>query len=78
MFARLDLMLVDEDRVPGAAGWGVPLHWDGEVSSLPAGYTDSLVRAVEGREQGRTPNTLVVCDAVVTPALQGRGLAGGC
>ncbi|MEU6485535.1 GNAT family N-acetyltransferase [Streptomyces sp. NPDC046887] len=75
-FADLDLMLVDGDRVPVAAGWGVPLHWDGEVSSLPAGYTDSLVRAVEGRERGRTPNTLVVCGAVVTPALQGRGLAG--
>ncbi|MER5979081.1 GNAT family N-acetyltransferase [Streptomyces sp. NPDC001857] len=75
-FADLDLMLVDEDGAPVAAGWGVPVRWDGQVGTLPTGYTDALVRAVEGRERGAEPDTLVICGAVVTPALQGRGLAG--
>ncbi|MFJ9739827.1 GNAT family N-acetyltransferase [Streptomyces sp. NPDC101166] len=75
-FADLDLMLVDEDGAPVAAGWGVPVRWDGQVDALPTGYTDALARAVEGREGGVEPDTLVICGAVVTPALQGRGLAG--
>ncbi|WP_369030903.1 MULTISPECIES: hypothetical protein [Streptomyces] len=75
-FAAWNLTLVDEGEVPVAAGWGVPVRWDGSVEGLPSGYTDSLVRAVEGHEQGVPPDTLVICGAVVTPALKGRGLAG--
>lgn len=54
-FAGLDLMLVDEHEAPVAAGWGVPIHWDGLTGTLPTGYTQALVRAVEGREQGSKP-----------------------
>ena len=75
-FAGLDLMLLDEDGVPVAAGWGVPLRWDGRIDGLPSGYTDALVRAVEGHEQGVRPDTLVICAAIVTPSLKGQGLAG--
>jgi hypothetical protein len=75
-FAALNLTLVDERDAPVAAGWGVPLRWDGGTPDLPTGYTDALVRAVEGHERGTPPNTLVICGAVVTPALKGRGLAG--
>ncbi|MFG2125286.1 hypothetical protein [Streptomyces sp. NPDC048710] len=69
-------MLVDADGVPVAAGWGVPVRWDGRIDGLPSGYTDALVRAVQGREQGVEPDMLVTCGAVVTPSLKGRGLAG--
>ncbi|MER5752792.1 GNAT family N-acetyltransferase [Streptomyces sp. NPDC002088] len=75
-FADLDLMLVDEDGVPVAGGWGVPIRWDGQVESLPTGYSQTLVQAVEGRERGAEPDTLVICGAIVTPSLKGRGLAG--
>ncbi|MER5279614.1 hypothetical protein ABT025_28315 [Streptomyces sp. NPDC002809] len=75
-FADLDLTLVDERETPVASGWGVPIHWDGLTETLPTGYTQALVRAVEGREQGTEANTLVICGAVVTPSLKGRGLAG--
>lgn len=74
-FADLNLMLVDDRDVPVASGWGVPIHWDGRTESLPTGYTQALVRAVEGREEGTTPNTLMICGAIVTPSLKGRGLA---
>ncbi|EFE71895.1 conserved hypothetical protein [Streptomyces viridosporus ATCC 14672] len=75
-FADLNLMLVDDRDVPVASGWGVPIRWDGLPESLPTGYTQALVRAVEGCEQGIEPNTLVICGAIVTPSLKGRGLAG--
>ncbi|MGW7661724.1 hypothetical protein [Streptomyces sp. NPDC054756] len=75
-FADLDLTLVDDHDVPVASGWGVPIHWDGLPASLPTGYTQALVRAVEGREAQLAPDTLVICGAVVTPSLKGRGLAG--
>ncbi|MCF2536289.1 hypothetical protein K6168_11550 [Streptomyces sp. FB2] len=74
-FADLNLMLVDDRDVPVASGWGVPIHWDGQIESLPTGYTQALVHAVEGRDAGTTPNTLVICGAIVTPSLKGRGLA---
>ncbi|MFE1262963.1 hypothetical protein ACFW5X_20840 [Streptomyces albogriseolus] len=76
-FADLDLMLVDEDGVPVASGWGVPVRWDGRPESLPSGYTEALVRAVEGHEQGVAPDTLVICGAIVTPSLKGRGPGAG-
>jgi len=75
-FPAWNLTLVDEHEVPVAAGWGVPVRWDGSADGLPSGYTDSLVRGVEGHEQGVPPNTLVICGAVVSPSLKGRGLAG--
>ena len=75
-FADLDIMLIDEDGVPVAGGWGVPIRWDGRAETLPGGYSETLVRAVEGREQGVEPDTLVICGAIVTPSLKGRGLAG--
>lgn len=67
-FAGLDLMPLDADGVPVAAGWAVPLRWNGRA--------DALVRAVEGHEQGLEPDTLVICGAIVTPSLKGQGVAG--
>ncbi|MFD7686852.1 hypothetical protein [Streptomyces sp. NPDC059781] len=69
-------MLVDEHGTPVASGWGVPVRWDGLAGTLPSGYTEALVRAVEGRKQGVAADTLVICGAVVTPSPKGRGLAG--
>ncbi|MEU9851394.1 hypothetical protein [Streptomyces sp. NPDC047985] len=75
-FADLDLMLVDEQGLPVATGWGIPIRWDESVEALPSGYTEAIIRAVENREQDIEPNTLVICGAVVTPSRKGRGLAG--
>jgi len=75
-FTDQDLILLDGDDVPVATGWGVPLRWTGEIADLPTGYTDSIVRAVEGREQQVKPDTLVICGAIVRPDLKGQGVAG--
>jgi hypothetical protein len=75
-FPEWNLILVDAQQNPAATGWGIPVRWDGTAADLPAGYTDALIRAVEGREQGIAPDTLVICGAVVAGRLKGRGLAG--
>lgn len=76
LFADLELVLLDADGVPVAAGWAVPLRWDGEPGHLPDGYSDSLVRAVEGHETGERPDTLVIMAAQVHPGRRGQSLAG--
>ncbi|SRR6266567_3509625 len=75
-FADLNIILIDEDRVPVATGWGVPIRWSGELADLPAGYTDTTRRAVEARERADECDTFVICGGIVRPDLTGRGLAG--
>jgi hypothetical protein len=75
-FADLNVILIDENTVPVATGWGVPIRWNGELADLPAGYTDTTRRAVEGRERGETPDTFVICGGIVSRSRAGRGLAG--
>lgn len=74
-FADLDLMLVDQAGDLIAAGWAVPIRWNGSVADLPSGYTDSLVRAVEGHQAEVLGDTLVICGGVVRPDRTGQGIA---
>ena len=67
LFADLELVLLDADDVLVAAGWAVPIRWDGGPAHLPEGYTDSLVRAVEGHQRGDGADTMVVMAAQVAP-----------
>jgi hypothetical protein len=75
-FPEWNLILVDDEKNPAATGWGIPVRWDSTVTDLPTGYTDAMIRAVEGRERGIAADTLVICGAVVAGRLKGRGLAG--
>lgn len=76
LFSDLELVLLDGDDVPVAAGRAVPLRWDGHRAHLPGGYSHSLALAVEGHEEGEHPDTLVVMAAQVHPGRRGQGLAG--
>lgn len=76
VFADLELVLLDGDGDLVAAGWAVPLRWDGDPAHLPEGYTDSLRRAVTGHDRDEAPDTLVVMAAQVRSDLRGQGLAG--
>jgi hypothetical protein len=75
-FADLNIILVDENQVPVATGWGVPIRWNGEVAGLPSGYTDTTRHAVQGRESGQKPDTFVICGGIVSRSKAGHGLAG--
>lgn len=74
-FPELSIMLIDAGDIPVAMGWAVPIRWNGEAGELPGGYTDTLRRAVEGRERADEPDTLVICGGMVSTARTGQGLA---
>lgn len=71
-FTRFELVVLDGEE-PATAGWAVPIRWDGTREGLPAGYGDSLRRALEEEEEA---TTLVVCAAQVQPERTDIGLAG--
>lgn len=71
-FTDFELVALQADDTPVAAGWAVPLAWDSTLEDLPSGYSDSLRRAVEG---DRPANTLVICAAQVHHKCTGQGLA---
>ncbi|PPH27257.1 hypothetical protein C5C94_15640 [Rathayibacter sp. AY1C3] len=71
-FARFHLVVLEEDGLV-AAGWAVPIRWDGTRKGLRAGYGDSLRRVLEEEDEA---TALVVCAAQVQPDRSGAGLAG--
>jgi hypothetical protein len=75
-FSHFDLMMVDETDTPAATGWGVPIHWSGDVEGLPPTFADALRRALESHDAGSATNTLVIGGAVVDPRHKGSGTAG--
>jgi hypothetical protein len=50
-----------------------PIDWDGEVSTLPRGYDDALVRATGDTRPSR-PSTACLLSVCVSKAVRGRGL----
>lgn len=75
LFRDLELVLLDDGEIV-AAGWAVPLRWNGQIDDLPTGFNDSLARAVDGHDAGGTPDTLAILAAQVRADRQGKGLAG--
>ena len=75
LFADQELALVDDDQVV-AAGWGVPLSWDGMAEHLPAGYSETLQRVLAHHDRRLMRNTFVLCAVQVRSDLGRRGLAG--
>jgi hypothetical protein len=74
-FPQYDVLLLNDDQVV-AGGWGVPLRWDGTLSTLPDGYDGALVSAVTGHENSASADTLCIMAAAVKADQQGSGLAG--
>jgi GNAT superfamily N-acetyltransferase len=74
-FADLELVVADGDALV-AAGWGVPIQWDGRAETLPGGYTATLAQSIEQLDAGMEPNTFVIMAMVVHPQHRGAGIAG--
>jgi hypothetical protein len=74
-FPQYDVLLLNEGQVV-AGGWGVPVRWDGAISTLPDGYDGALVSAVTGHENAVPADTLCIMAAAVKADRQGSGWAG--
>lgn len=73
-FGAFQLYWVDADDTTAAAGYAIPLAWDGTPDGLPAGWDDALARGIEGHAAGDPPTTLCSLMACVAPDYLGRGL----
>lgn len=67
--------LLNEAGEPIAVAQTIPCVWDGTMAGLPVGWADSLVRAVDDYEAGRTPNTLVALEISIQPEYTGQGVS---
>lgn len=74
-FGEFNILLVDNHDRPAAVGWGVPVRWTGEVTDLPAGYTDTPRRAVELRARVEPADTFVICGGIADRNRARQGLA---
>lgn len=74
-FPDYDVLLLDDGQV-AAGGWGVPIQWNGAVSTLPGGYDEALISAVTGHEDALRADTLCIMAAAVRQDRRGTGLAG--
>ncbi len=74
-FPQYDVLLLDDGQVV-AGGWGVPIPWNGTVSTLPGGYDGALISAVTGHENAAPADTLCIMAAAVRQDRHGAGLAG--
>ena len=63
-FPQYDVLLLDDGQVV-AGGWGVPIQWNGRVSTLPGGYDGALISAVTGHENAVASDTLCIMAAAV-------------
>jgi GNAT superfamily N-acetyltransferase len=76
LFRQFELALLDEQQVIVAAGWAVPLRWDGSIQDLPSGYSNGLARSLQCHDNAEQADTLSIMAAQIRPDLRGRGLAG--
>lgn len=68
------LVLTSNDKLI-AAGFTVPLVWDGTTSDLPSSIEDVLTRGLRSKRENVTANTLVPIGALVDREAQGQGLS---
>lgn len=54
---------------------GIPLYWDGQIDSVPAGWDAGVELALQQRAEGIVPNTVLGLAGIVAEHYQGQGLA---
>lgn len=74
-FAHLNLYLCNENDEVVAAGYGVPIAWDGSQETLPAGWDAALAQAVQDSHMQRSATTFCALGAMVRQTDHGRGLS---
>jgi len=74
-FAHLNLYLCDQNNELVAAGYGVPIAWDGSLETLPAGWDAALFQAVQDHQAYRSPTTFCALAVMVRQTDRGCGLS---
>jgi len=74
-FPAYQLCLLAADGSLAAVGNTVPASWDGDASTLPAGWSAAMAEAFALHDCEREPDTLLMLTVIVTQAHQRRGLS---
>lgn len=74
-FGEFSLYYLTPDDELVAHSHAIAFRWDGDPSSLPAGWTEAVERGMCEHRLGVAPNCLCALGAEVTPAFQRRGLS---
>ncbi|MDF9756299.1 non-ribosomal peptide synthetase [Pseudomonas hunanensis] len=75
LFPHYQFCLVDAADQVACVANGVPLYWDGQPQTVPAGWDAALQLALQQHHAGITPNTVVGLAGIVAEHCQGQGLA---
>lgn len=77
LFGEYQFALLDtESNRMAAMGNSLPFYWDQPLAELPEGGWDWVfVHAVEGHQQGITPNIQSAIQIAIHPEYQGKGLS---
>ncbi|GCE50963.1 hypothetical protein EI42_02221 [Thermosporothrix hazakensis] len=71
---QYQLMLSNKENQVIAAGYTVPLYWDGTIEGLPESWEDALIQGTTPH-QNRKPNTLSALAIVIRPSFRGQKLS---
>jgi GNAT superfamily N-acetyltransferase len=73
--AQLQVLLHDSRDTVLAAGYAVPVEWNGTLSDLPEGWNAALSRGFDRDQSLGKPDTVSALSVVVHPDYQGMGLS---
>jgi hypothetical protein len=73
--ADYSMIVLSSDGQVAAGGWGLPLHWDGTVEDLPAGWDGALERAADCLLNDRPVDTFCAMATEVVASFQGHHLS---
>jgi GNAT superfamily N-acetyltransferase len=76
VFARYQILALDDDGKLIAVGHTVPLHWDETEEGLPDDINGIIARALELHNNGGKPNAFSALAAMVAPEYRRQGLSG--
>ena len=69
---QFTICTADEQVV--AVGNTIPLHWDGSLEDLPAGWDDNFERGWQTHDEQLAPTVLSAVSAAVDPSIRQQGL----
>jgi len=73
IFPGFQFALVDNVGQVAGIGNSIPIYWDGQPGSLPAGWDATIEKGFKDFENNVTPNTLVIVSGVIAPRLKRSG-----
>ena len=73
-FPEFQLLALDNDEVALGYARAIGINWDGQINSLPKGWSDAIVSAFANIDRNGSVSALCAVSAGVAPLHQGKGV----